>query len=163
MTWTGKFLYCSLPVPEPLFQRQIMVLSDFRFVEIGRVAFIAYGPDKGKLCTIVDVIDQNRALIDGPCSGVSRKSMNFKTLHLTKLKLTLPRSVRSGILKKAWEKNNITQQWEQATLTDFDRFKLMKAKQARNRLIAVEFGKLRKNARKAPAKPARKRLRKSKK
>lgn len=31
-----------------------------RFVEVGRVAFIAYGDDKGKLCVILDVIDQNR-------------------------------------------------------------------------------------------------------
>lgn len=31
-----------------------------RFVEIGRVAFIAFGPHEGKLVAIVDVIDQNR-------------------------------------------------------------------------------------------------------
>ena len=29
-------------------------------MEIGRVAYIAYGEDKGKLAVIVDVIDQNR-------------------------------------------------------------------------------------------------------
>ncbi|KAK3608028.1 hypothetical protein CHS0354_031014 [Potamilus streckersoni] len=133
-----------------------MVLSEFRFVEIGRVAYIAYGPDKGKLCVIVDVIDQNRALIDGPCSNVARKQMNFKALHLTQFKLKIPRSVRSKGVRKAWEKDEITKKWEETTwakkiatrekaqMTDFDRFKLMKAKQARNRLINVEFGKLRK-------------------
>lgn len=31
-----------------------------RFVEIGRVAFVAFGPYEGKLVAIVDVIDQNR-------------------------------------------------------------------------------------------------------
>ena len=31
-----------------------------RFVEIGRVAYVAHGDDKGKLIAIVDVIDQNR-------------------------------------------------------------------------------------------------------
>lgn len=31
-----------------------------RFVEIGRVAYVAFGPHEGKLVTIVDVIDQNR-------------------------------------------------------------------------------------------------------
>lgn len=31
-----------------------------RFVEIGRVAFISFGPHAGKLVAIVDVIDQNR-------------------------------------------------------------------------------------------------------
>lgn len=30
------------------------------FVEVGRVAFINYGPDAGKLVVIVDVVDQNR-------------------------------------------------------------------------------------------------------
>lgn len=29
-----------------------------RFVEVGRVALVADGPDKGKLCVIVDVINQ---------------------------------------------------------------------------------------------------------
>lgn len=40
-----------------------------------------------------------------------------------------------------------------AELTDFERFKLMKANQARNQLIDVEFGRLRKAARETPAKP----------
>lgn len=31
-----------------------------RFVEIGRVAYISFGPYAGKLVAIVDVIDQNR-------------------------------------------------------------------------------------------------------
>lgn len=31
-----------------------------RFVEIGRVALINTGPNEGKLCVIIDVIDQRR-------------------------------------------------------------------------------------------------------
>lgn len=31
-----------------------------RFVEVGRVALINYGPNQGKLCTIIDVVDENR-------------------------------------------------------------------------------------------------------
>uniref|UniRef100_A0A8C0GLS4 Ribosomal protein L14 n=1 Tax=Chelonoidis abingdonii TaxID=106734 RepID=A0A8C0GLS4_CHEAB len=31
-----------------------------RYVEIGRVAYISFGPHAGKLVAIVDVIDQNR-------------------------------------------------------------------------------------------------------
>lgn len=31
-----------------------------RYVEIGRVALINYGPDAGKLVVITDVIDSNR-------------------------------------------------------------------------------------------------------
>uniref|UniRef100_A0A915HFP0 60S ribosomal protein L14 n=1 Tax=Romanomermis culicivorax TaxID=13658 RepID=A0A915HFP0_ROMCU len=40
-----------------------------------------------------------------------------------------------------------------AKLTDYDRFKLMKAKQMRNRLINVEYVKLRKAHNKTPPKP----------
>ncbi|KAI3989105.1 hypothetical protein MKX01_033141 [Papaver californicum] len=35
-----------------------------RYVEIGRVALVNYGENYGKLVVIVDVIDQNRALVD---------------------------------------------------------------------------------------------------
>jgi hypothetical protein len=31
-----------------------------RFVQIGRVVVVNYGPETGKLATIVDVVDQNR-------------------------------------------------------------------------------------------------------
>ncbi len=31
-----------------------------RFVEVGRVALINEGPDQGKLCVIIDVVDQKR-------------------------------------------------------------------------------------------------------
>ena len=140
-----------------------------RFIEIGRVAHIAFGPDAGKLITIVDVIDQNRVLVDGPCSGVARQSMNMKQLHLTKFVISFPHSARTRTVKKAWEKADVNKQWQETTwakkiasrelrkqISDFDRFKLMKAKQARNRLIAVEFGKLRKASKKAGVKKVRK-------
>ena len=38
---------------------------------------------------------------------------------------------------------------QRAKLTDFDRYKLMRAKQSRNRLVRAEFAKLRKAANKA--------------
>jgi len=146
-----------------------------KFVEIGRVAHIAFGPDDGKLVTIVDVIDQNRALVDGPCTGVARQSMNFKQLHLTKFRMDFPHGARTRTVRKAWEKADISKKWEETTwakkiadrekrkqLTDFDRFKLMKAKQARNRLIMIEFGKMRKAAKKVPSKKHRRPLKKSK-
>jgi large subunit ribosomal protein L14e len=31
-----------------------------RFVEVGRVALVNFGPDTGKLCTIIDIIDGKR-------------------------------------------------------------------------------------------------------
>lgn len=35
-----------------------------RYVEIGRVAYISFGPHEGKLVAIVDVIDQNRVSLN---------------------------------------------------------------------------------------------------
>ena len=31
-----------------------------RFVEVGRVAYVSYGAEFGKLCVIADIIDGNR-------------------------------------------------------------------------------------------------------
>ena len=57
-----------------------------KFVEIGRVAVLnGDGPNKGKIAAIVNVIDQNRVLVDGPTSGVLRqvsKLWVWAVLHL---------------------------------------------------------------------------------
>ena len=60
-------------------------MSFSRFVELGRIVMITYGPDQNKLATIVDVIDNNRVLVDGPVSltGVHRHAINLKRVQLT--------------------------------------------------------------------------------
>ena len=60
-----------------------------RFVEIGRVVLISYGPDAGKLATIIDVIDANRVLLDGPekLTGVHRHEISIKRITLTDYKV----------------------------------------------------------------------------
>jgi len=136
-----------------------------RYVQVGRVAYIAYGADQGKLATIVDVVDQNRALIDGPDTDVKRQLINFKALHLTKFLIKIPHGARQKTLRNAWKKAEITTKWGSSSwakrlqakqvrenLSDFERFKLMKAKQARNRMITLEVGKLRLKAKKEPKK-----------
>ncbi|KAG9355721.1 hypothetical protein JZ751_000559 [Albula glossodonta] len=98
-----------------------------RYVEIGRVAYVSFGPHAGKLVAIVDVIDQNRALVDGPCTGVKRQSMPF--------------NARQKFVRRAWEKAQVNEKWaetswakkiearqKRAKMSDFDRFKVMKAK-----------------------------------
>lgn len=52
-----------------------------KFVEIGRIAFCADGPEKGKIAAIVNVIDQNRVLLDGPTTGVKRQVILRLSLH----------------------------------------------------------------------------------
>ena len=63
-----------------------------RFVEIGRVVFINYGPEEGKLAVIVDIIDINTALVDGPSSGVEKQTMPFKRISLTEYVLAIKRN-----------------------------------------------------------------------
>ncbi|CAK5006733.1 unnamed protein product [Meloidogyne enterolobii] len=130
-----------------------------KFVEIGRVVYITKGKDKGKLAVIANVIDGNKALIDGPSSGVRRCVCNFKDMQLTKFKINIRVGQRTKNLGKAYDDAEINKKWGETelakrlarkklreNLTDFERFKVFKAKQHRNRLIREEMGKLKKAA-----------------
>jgi len=128
-----------------------------RFVEIGRVVLINYGPESGKLATIIDIVDQNKCLIDGPdpLTGVSRQVIPFKRIALTDLKVQIMRNARQKTLVKAWEDGDIMIKWEasswakklatkkkRAKLTDFDRFKVMVTKKKRSAIIAKKMKEL---------------------
>ncbi|MBZ3891206.1 60S ribosomal protein L14 [Sciurus carolinensis] len=130
-----------------------------RFVEVGRVAYVSFGPHAGKLVAIVDVIDQNRALVDGPCTQVRRQAMPFKCMQLTDFILKFPHSARQKYVRQAWQKADINTKWaatrwakkidareRKAKMTDFDRYKVMKAKKMRNRIIKNEVKKLQRAA-----------------
>merc|ERR1712151_354499 len=77
-----------------------------RFVEVGRVAIICYGPDAGKLCTIVNILDHNRVLVDGPMpiTSVHRHEIGVKRIMLTDLKVTIPINASQKKLVKIWGK-----------------------------------------------------------
>ena len=105
-----------------------------KFVQIGRVAVIQEGPLSGKISAGVDVIDQNRVLIDGP--GVNRQECRIWNLHLTLLVLKFPFSARSRVVHKAWEADKILEKWAESAwakwmemkrrrqgLNNFNRFK----------------------------------------
>merc|ERR1712111_14698 len=111
-----------------------------RFVEIGRIVVLQDGPKTGEIAAIVDVIDQNRVLLNGPCTGVGRQEYRIKNLHLTPLKITFPFSARTKVVRKAWEDEKVSDKWAESGwakrmqmkarrqgLNDLDRFKLMKA------------------------------------
>ncbi|XP_023006320.1 60S ribosomal protein L14-2-like [Cucurbita maxima] len=126
-----------------------------RYVEIGRVALVNYGEDYGKLVVIVDVIDQNRALVDAP--DMERSQMNFKRLSLTDIKIDIKRVPKKKELIEAMKAGDVQKKWEnsswgrklivkkrRASLNDFDRFKLMLAKIKRAGLVRQELSKLKK-------------------
>ncbi|CAG8580094.1 5085_t:CDS:2 [Funneliformis caledonium] len=130
-----------------------------RLVEVGRVVFIDSGEDAGKLAVIVEIIDHNRALIDGPSTGVARHAHAFRGMTLTDLVVRgFPRGAGSKIIKKYFDKEDILIKWNKSTwarkldnrtrraaLTDFDRFKLLKFKKQRRFIVQSEIAKLRKN------------------
>ncbi|XP_031776320.1 60S ribosomal protein L14 isoform X2 [Apis florea] len=82
-----------------------------RFVESGRIAYVSDGPHKGKLVAIVDIIDQNRVLVDGPSSNVPRCEMRLNDLHLTKFRIRFPYTGSTRVVRKAWEAANINDLW----------------------------------------------------
>jgi len=118
-----------------------------RFVEPGRLALITFGPCAGKMCTIVDIVDQKRVVVDGPESvtGVRRHMMPVKRLSLTDFKANITRGAREKTLRLALEKDGVMKKWSatswakkvsakevRAKMTDFERFKLMVARKKRS-------------------------------
>lgn len=83
-----------------------MVKRNF-FVQTGRVAVVNYGEYAGKYVTILDVVDSNRVLVDGPTSGVPRQTMPIRWLGLTNIRFRVPRTVKSSTLKKVMVKNEV--------------------------------------------------------
>jgi large subunit ribosomal protein L14e len=128
-----------------------------RYVEVGRVVLINHGPDAGKLATVVDIVDQNKCLVDGPeeITGVSRQMITYKRIALTDLTVKIQRNARAKTLKAAWKEGETMSKWEgsawakkleakkkRASLSDFDRFKVMVAKKQKSRIIAQKIKEL---------------------
>ena len=111
-------------------------MSYNKFVEIGRVARINYGPLEGKLATIVDVINDKRVLVDG--EDIQRQVIPIRRLQLTKIVSKVLRGAKSGKVKSILKKDNIAkkyaessigkafaQQQRRQNLTDFERYKVL--------------------------------------
>merc|ERR1712010_376636 len=88
------------------------IMGFTRFVEMGRVVLINYGPDAGKLAMITDVIDQNRCMVYSPFTTAPRHELGYKRISLTDLKVKLQRGARTGTCQKAWKEANIEDAWE---------------------------------------------------
>ena len=126
-----------------------------RFVEPGRLALVTFGPETGKMVTIVDIIDQKRVIVDGPTTGVKRQQLPVRWLSLTDLKSELQRGSRTGIVKKVVHKSGVLAKWATTSwakklaarearknLGDFDRFKAMALKNRKAHRVRTEINKL---------------------
>ena len=116
-----------------------------RFVEVGRVIIVNYGPLVGKLAVIVDILTTTKVLIQGLKGGVKRQELSLRRVTLTDYKLDIKRGAKQAEVYKAiddfkledkfktsthYKKNEIRQ--KRANLTDFDRFKVMRQRQKRS-------------------------------
>jgi len=134
-----------------------MADSNFkRFVEVGRIVLLKSGPSAGSIAVITQVIDHNRAIIDGPTTGVPRQSYQYKHLTLTPICLTkLPRAASSGVVKKQLEKEAAVEKWNKSgwatkraaaeqrrNLNDFARFKVLLAKKQRRDIVRKSLAKV---------------------
>ncbi|CAM9186622.1 unnamed protein product, partial [Discosporangium mesarthrocarpum] len=130
-----------------------------RFVEIGRVVLINYGPFEGKLAVIIDVVDSNKALVDGPETGVPRQMIPFKRLALTDFKLKIQRNARHGTIINASKEADLLAKWEatswakkrsnkakRAAMTDFQRFQVMVAQKEKSAILKSKVAELQKTA-----------------
>ena len=121
-----------------------------RFVQPGRLALITYGPCEGKMCTIIDIVDQKRVVVDGPESltGVKRHLMPVSRLSLTDFRVDIQRGAREKTLKTALAKDDTMKKWSETAwakkiaaqkvrseMNDFDRYKLMMAKKRRAKAV----------------------------
>ncbi|KAJ1934597.1 hypothetical protein GGF37_006304, partial [Kickxella alabastrina] len=120
-----------------------------RLVEVGRVVLINTGVNAGKIATIVDIVDHNRAIIDGPTTNVPRQIIAFKNVVLTDIVVKrLPRTIGSKALAKFLEKEQVVEAWQKsawaqkiesrkrrANMSDFDRFKLMRLKKQQRAIV----------------------------
>ncbi|CCG85043.1 protein of unknown function [Taphrina deformans PYCC 5710] len=84
-----------------------------RFVQIGRVVYLSVGPYAGKLAVIAQIVEHNRALIDGPSTGVARHVQSYSNHILTPYVVPgLPRSTGSTALSKCWKKSGVKARFE---------------------------------------------------
>lgn len=106
------------------------------YVEAGRVAYINFGADYGKLCVVVDLLNDKKVLVDGP--SFPRVIYPLRRLTLTKFKLPVQRGARTGSVLKAWKAADMQKKWDEssvaqkmarfakrASLSDYERFAVM--------------------------------------
>ena len=115
-----------------------------RFVEVGRVIIINYGPLTGKLAVIVDVLTTTKVIVQGLKGGVRRQELSLRRVTLTDDKINIKRGAKRDEVFKAIEEYKLDDKYKKSTfakkaekrekranLTDFDRFKVMRLRQKR--------------------------------
>lgn len=105
---------------------------------------------------IVDILDQNRVLIEGGSSPIRRQVMNIKRIALTNFVLPdIKRGEETAKVQAAYKSEDIDAKFaatawgkkldsraKRAQQDDFGRFKVMVARMKKSKLVNAELAKL---------------------
>lgn len=113
------------------------------------------GEQKGAVAVVVEIIDANRVIVDGPLHGVKRQVMNLKRVALTEFVVPVQRGARTPKVEKVSKEFDLIAKWSasasakaaaarsaRVNMNDFDRFKAMVARKHRSHAIKTEMSKL---------------------
>lgn len=100
----------------------------------------------GKIAVVLDVIDLNRVLIQGP--SVPRQPYLIRHTNLTRIVIDVPRGARTKTMMKCWTAAEVDSKFAATSaakklaraetrknLTDFDRFKVMLAQKKKAHIL----------------------------
>ena len=107
-------------------------------LELGKIVLVTYGPKMGKIGMVIDIIDEKRCIIDGPCG---RQVINLKRIEVTNIKVNVKNKMTSKDVYLKFSQTNVLKKWyntfkgkkvlkskEKFFFTDFDSFKFMVGK-----------------------------------
>ena len=125
-----------------------------QFVEVGRIAVICLGELVDKLAVIVDIVDDNRVVVDVIGSDAPRQTIAIKRFKLTDFVVKITRGADVKAVQTAVQADSIVQKFQEtkwgqriarkhacANLNDFARFKREKLIAKREELVQQQLAK----------------------
>ena len=91
-----------------------------RFVEVGRVIIVNYGPLYGKLAVIVDILTTTKVLIQGLKGGVKRQELSLRRVTLTDYKVDIKRGAKEEEVFKAIDDYKLEDKFKKSYYYNFD-------------------------------------------
>ena len=123
-----------------------------KFVQIGRVVRVNYGPLEGKLATVVDILNDKRVLIDG--ENIQRQVIPIRRLQLTRQVIKVLRGAKTGKVRSIIAKEGVAQKFNESSLgksfarqqrrqslTDFERYKVLVLRRKLSKLLRAKVSK----------------------
>merc|ERR1712149_125039 len=83
-----------------------------RFIQAGRVVYVANGKYAGKLVVVADIVDHGRALCQNPVHGVPRQVFRFQDLNITDIAVKIAKGSRGGAIRKQYVADDVDAQWD---------------------------------------------------